>query len=161
MTTNIQQTPQEKQQLYLENVNKFFGQVKKWLPTPFETVQIENHLLEDKTGEYETPLLSIIKKDVPAADGVIANLIPEGISFLTNDDLIEIKGAWDEEEVAYIQEKNLIHTVRSGKECLMDEGFETEGWYWIIKTKNQIRPITKEIFFEIIKRVSDQPMESI
>ena len=59
----IQQTPQEKQQLYLEKVNQFFGQVKKWLPNSFKTVQIENHLLEDKTGEYKTPLLSIIKKE--------------------------------------------------------------------------------------------------
>ncbi len=159
--TNIQQTPQEKQQLYLEKVNQFFGQVKKWLPTPFETVQTENALLEDKTGEYEVPLLSIIKKGVPTPDSVIANLLPEGISFLTGEDLIEIKGAWDEEEVAYIQEKNLIHTERNGKECLMDEGFETEGWYWIIKNKNQICPITKEVFLEIIKRVSDNQMELI
>jgi len=152
-------TPQEKQQLYLEKVNQFFGQVKKWLPNSFKTVQIENHLLEDKTGEYKTPLLSILKKEVPEVEGIIANLIPEGISFLTDDALIEIKGAWDDEEIAYIQEKNLIRTVRDGKECLMDEGFETEGWYWIIKANNQIRPMTKAIFFEIIKKVSDQPME--
>jgi len=96
---------QPKQQLYLETVNQFFGQVKEWLPEPFETVQTENTRLEDKTGEYEVPLLSIIKKGVPTLDRVIANLLPEGISFLTGEDLIEIKGAWNEEEVAYIRQK--------------------------------------------------------
>jgi len=157
----VQKTPQEKQQLYLETVNQFFGQVKEWLPESVETVQIENALLEDKTGEYEVPLLSIIKKGVLTPDSVIANLLPQGISFLTGEDLIEIKGAWDEEELAYIRQKNLIQTVRHGKECLMDEGFEKEGWYWILINQDQIRPITKELFFEIIRKVSNQPMESI
>jgi len=152
---------QPKQQLYLETVNQFFGQVKEWLPEPFETVQTENTRLEDKTGEYEVPLLSIIKKGVPTLDRVIANLLPEGISFLTGEDLIEIKGAWNEEEVAYIRQKNLIKTVRDGKECLMDEGFEKEGWYWIIINQDQIRPITKEVFFEIIQKVSNQPLELV
>jgi len=156
--TDFQQTPQEKQQLYLEKVNQFFWQVKEWLPEPFETVPTENALLEDKTGKYEVPRLSIIKKGVSTPDSVIANLLPEGISFLTGEDLIEIKGAWDDEEVAYIRKQNLIHTVRHGKECLMDEGFEKEGWYWIIINQDKIRPITKEIFFEIIRRVSNQPV---
>ena len=157
----VQKTPQEKQQLYLETVNQFFGQVKEWLPESVETVQTKNALLEDKTGEYEVPLLSIIKKGVLTPDSVIANLLPQGISFLTGEDLIEIKGAWDEEELAYIRQKNLIQTVRHGKECLMDEGFEKEGWYWILINQDQIRPITKELFFEIIRKVSNQPMESI
>jgi hypothetical protein len=45
--------------------------------------------LEDKAGEYETPLLC--KKSLPTHDGVVASLLPEGIGFLTGDYLIEIK----------------------------------------------------------------------
>ena len=55
----------------------------------------------------------------------------------------------------------MIKTVRDGKECLMDEGFEKEGWYWIIINQDQIRPITKEVFFEIIQKVSNQPLELV
>jgi hypothetical protein len=81
-TIEVQQTPQEKQQLYLEKINQFFGQVKKWLPN-FEMVRIENSPIEDKTGEYQTPILSIVKKDKP--DEAQADLFPEGISFLTDN----------------------------------------------------------------------------
>ena len=64
-TAEVPQTPQEKQQLYLEKINQFFGQLKEWLPSSFDTLRTENSLIEDKTGEYQTPILSIVKKDKP------------------------------------------------------------------------------------------------
>jgi hypothetical protein len=154
-TREVQKTPQEKQQLYLEQINQFFGQVKKWLPTPFETVQIENCLLEDKTGEYQTPILSIVKKD--KQDDAVADLLPEGISFLTDDALIEIHGAYDHEEMIYMQENNQRYTIKNGEKCPMYQGFVQEGWYWITDL-NQIRLITKDLFIDLLNRVSG-PLE--
>jgi len=156
-TIEAQQTPEEKQQLYLEQINQFFGQLKEWLPNSFKTVLTENSPIEDKTGEYQTPILSIVKKDKP--DDVVADLFPEGISFLTDDALIEIHGAYEEEEMIYMQENNRRYTVRNGKKCPMYEGFVQEGWYWITDL-NKIRLITKERFIELLNRVSGTLEES-
>jgi len=157
-TTEVLQTPQEKQQLYLEKINQFFGQLKKWLPNSFQTIRTENNPIEDKTGEYQTPILSIVKKDKP--DDAVADLFPEGISFLTDDALIEIHGAWDEEEVIFMQSNNLRYTIRNGEKCPMYEGFVQEGWYWITDI-NKIRLITKEVFIELLNRVSGKLEKSL
>ncbi len=55
-TIEVQQTPQEKQQHYLEKINQFFGELKECLPNAFDTVRTENSPIEDKTGEYQTPM---------------------------------------------------------------------------------------------------------
>jgi len=157
-TLEIQQTPQEKQQLYLEKINQFFGQVKAWLPHSFETVRTENNPIEDKTGEYQTPILSIVKKDQP--NDMVVDLLPEGISFLTDDALIEIQGTDDEAEMIYMQENNRRYTVRNGEKCPMYEGFVQNGWYWITDL-NQIRLITKERFIELLNQVSEPLEESL
>jgi hypothetical protein len=157
-TREIQQTPQEKQQLYLEKINQFFGQIKEWLPNSFEVVQTENSLIEDKTGEYQTPILSIVKKDKP--DDAVANLLPEGISFLTDDALIEIHGTYEDEEMIYMQENNQRYTIKNGEKCPMYQGFVQEGWYWITDL-NQIRLITKELFIDLLNRVSEPQEVSV
>jgi len=154
-TREVQQTPQEKQQLYLEKINQFFEQIKEWLPNSFETVRTENSPIEDKTGEYQTPILFIVKKDKP--DDAVADLLPEGISFLTDDALIEIHGAYDDEEMIYMQENNQRYTIKNGGKCPMYQGFVQEGWYWITDL-NQIRLITKDLFIDLLNRVS-APLE--
>ena len=156
--TSIEQTPQQKQQLYLEKINQFFGQVNEWLPNSFETVRTENNPIEDKTGEYQTPILSILKKDHP--NDVVTDLFPEGISFLTDDALIEIHGAWNEEEIIYMQENQRRYTVRNGEKCPMYDGFVQEGWYWITDL-NKIRLISQDVFVELLNRVSGSVEESL
>ncbi len=151
ITTEVKQAPQEIQQLYLETINQFFGQIKEWLPNSFEIVRTEDSPIEDKTGEYQTPILSIVTKDKP--DNTVANLFPEGISFLTDDALLEIHGAYDDEEMIYMQENNRHYTIRNGKKCPMYEGFIQDGWYWITGL-NKIRLITKNVFVELLNQVS-------
>lgn len=158
MTSKDVQAPQEKQQLYLEKINQFFGQLEEWLPNSFETVLTENSPIEDKTGEYKTPILSIVKKDKP--DDTIANFFPEGISFLTDDALIEIHGVYDDEEMIYMQENNRRYTVRNGEKCPRYEGFVQDGWYWITDL-NKIRLVTKDVLIELLNRVSGRLEESL
>ncbi len=74
--------------------------------------------------------------------------------------MIEIHGAYDDEEIIYMQENNRRYTVRNGEKCPMYEGFVQEGWYWITDL-NKIRLITKDLFIELLNRVSGSIEESL
>jgi hypothetical protein len=51
-----------------------------------------------------------------------------------------------------------MYTERNGQECPRYEGFEGDGWYWMVRTPEyprRMRRMTKEIFFELVKRGTD------
>jgi len=83
--TEVEQTPQEKQKLYLKRVNQFFAEVKNWLSDDFETIRTENYPVEDETGKYQIPSLSIRGK----SNNKVVDLFPKGTSVLMGEAFIE------------------------------------------------------------------------
>ena len=65
----------EKQQLYQKRVDQFFAQIKNWLSDDFEIILTENELIEDETGKYQIPSLSIVKKEPSKPNKKIVDLL--------------------------------------------------------------------------------------
>jgi len=85
-------TPQEKQKLYLKRVKQFFAQVKNWLSDDFETIPTENYQVEDETGKYQIPSLSIVIKKRESEK--VVDLFPKGTSVLMGEGFIEVHGVY-------------------------------------------------------------------
>ncbi len=159
-TTEIKQTPQEKQQLYLKRINQFFAQIKHWLPNDFETIPTENYQVEDETGKYQIPSLSIVKKDISEPKNKVVDLFPKGTSVLIGEGFIEVHGVYGEESFIYMLKDGWIIQDRFGKIRPMYKGVKTDGWYWLESYhRNQASLVDKEVLMDVLKMVTlyDEP----
>jgi len=154
----VEQTSKEKQQLYLKKVNQFFAQVKSWLSDDFEIIFTENYQVEDETGKYQTPSLSILKKE--PSKPLVADLFPKGTSVLIGEGFIEVHGIYGEESFIYMLKDGWVIQDRFGKIRPMYRGVKIDGWYWLESYhRNQATLIDKEVLMDVLKTVTlyDEP----
>lgn len=149
--------PTKIQQIYKQRVNDFFAQVETWLPDELETVIISNeHLIEDETGRYAVTSISIVKKDTSEPDDVVASLLPQGVSVLLADGLIELNGPFATESILYMQKDSLIIHDSAGKERKMFGGLKQDGWHWL-GNENPVPALLldADLFMKLLAIVSD------
>jgi len=156
----LKQTPQEKQQLYLKRINQFFAQVKNWLSDDFETISTGNYLVEDETGKYQIPALSIVKKEKHKPNNKVVDLFPKGTSVLMGEGFIEVHGVYGEESFIYMIKDGWSIQDRLGKIRPMYKEVKTDGWYWLESYhRNKASLIDKEVLMDVLKTVTlyDEP----
>jgi len=148
-------TPQEKQKLYLKRVKQFFAQVKNWLSDDFETIPTENYQVEDETGKYQIPSLSIIKKREYEANNKVVDLFPKGTSVLMGEGFLEVHGVYGEESFIYMVKDGWVIQDRFGKIRPMYKDVKTDGWYWIESYhRNKASLVDKNVLIDVFKTVT-------
>lgn len=147
------QTLLEKQRLYLQQVQQFYKQIETWGKGQFEFTALTHYPINDITGDYQAEALVVLKKNAHGSKENLVKFFPHGITFLTGNGVIEMQGPFGEEEVIYIQKENLMYTERHGQECPMYEGFEGDGWYWLVTDKANawLRRFAKAEFLELVR----------
>jgi len=154
-TTELEQIQQEKQKLYLKRVKQFFAQVKNWLSDDFETIPTENYQVEDETGKYQIPSLSIIKKREYEANNKVVDLFPKGTSVLMGEGFLEVHGVYGEESFIYMVKDGWVIQDRFGKIRPMYKDVKTDGWYWIESYhRNKASLVDKNVLIDVFKTVT-------
>jgi hypothetical protein len=157
-TTEVQQERQERQErqeLYLKRINQFFAQVKNWLADDFETIATENYPVEDETGKYQIPSLSIVKKEMSEPNNRVVDLFPKGTSVLMGEGFIEVHGVYGKESFIYMVKDGWVIQDRFGKIRPMYKEVKTDGWYWIESYhRNRASLVDKEVLMDVLKMVS-------
>ncbi len=144
------------QQQYLERVTQLYNQVQTWGKDKFDFAIQGDYSVSDTTGDYQADRLAILRKvaQVGEDENTLVDFFPLGITFLYERGVVEIQGPWREEELVYLRADNLIYTERKGTREPVEKGFEGEGWYWLVLslTQTQMVPLTKEVFFDLVKQ---------
>jgi len=144
----------ELRQFYLTQVDQLYQQIQKWGTGKMEFAFTDNYPIYDKTGEYQVPILTaeIIKNSQEVPNRTV-DFLPQGLTFLTEEGILKSHGTFNEEELIYMQTDKLMYTERHGQTVLVDEGFETDGWYWMTLKlgHTKLRPLTKEVFWELVR----------
>ncbi len=157
-TTEVQQERQERQErqeLYLKRINQFFAQVKNWLADDFETIATENYPVEDETGKYQIPSLSIVKKEMSEPNNRVVDLFPKGTSVLMGEGFIEVHGVYGEESFIYMVKDGWVIQDRFGKIRPMYKEVKTDGWYWLESYhRNRASLVDKEVLMDVLKMVT-------
>jgi hypothetical protein len=157
-TAKTQNHLKGKQQLYLDRVNQFFEPVKTWVPQ-FKTIQTEkSHFVQDETGKYQTPFLSIVKTNLSdeISDAFsLADLLPEGTSVLMGEGIIKIDGLYGQEFIIYMLKQGWLIQDRFGQERQMYQGIDDDGWYWLESShRNRVHLVDETVFMDLLKMVS-------
>jgi hypothetical protein len=149
----------ELRQFYLTQVAQFYQQIQAWGTGKLKFTPPEDYLIYDKTGneDYHAHTLTakIIKKNADGLEGIV-HFFPHGITFLTEEGVMELCGAFGKEELIYMQADKLRYTYRREPPEPLDEGFEDEDWYWMFmftpSDKTQVRRLTAAVFWEMVGR---------
>ncbi len=150
----------EKQQLYQKRVDQFFAQIKNWLSDDFEIILTENELIEDETGKYQIPSLSIVKKEPSKPNKKIVDLFPKGTSVLMGEGFIEVHGVYGEESFIYMLKDGWVIQDRLGKIRPMYKDVKTDGWYWLESYhRNKASLVEQDVLMDVLKMVTlyDEP----
>jgi len=141
------------QQQYLERVTQLYDQVQTWGKDDFKFAIQEPYPVSDTTGDYPSKRLIVLKKDAPTGEESLVDFFPQGLTFLMGKGVVEVLGPWRDEELAYLHEDNLIYTERRGFKEPVERGFQGEGWYLLLwpQIPTQVVPVTKEVFFNLVK----------
>jgi hypothetical protein len=155
VTIKAQPTKKEKQQYYLNRVEQLFEQVKKWVPE-FEIKHTKKHPIQDETGKYNAPFLSIVNPNIPDGEkALIANLLPQGTSVLMGEGLVEIAGPYGRESIIYMLKDSWVIQDRFGKERQMYQDVKGDGWYWLESShRNKASLVDQVLFTDLLKIVS-------
>ncbi len=94
----------ELRQFYLTQVDQLYQQIQKWGTGKIEFAFTDNYPIYDKTGEYQTRLLTaeITQKHPDGLEGIV-DFFPQGITFLTEEGVIQLHGPFSEEDLIYMQ----------------------------------------------------------
>jgi hypothetical protein len=150
----------QKQQLYLKRIDQFFAQIKNWLSDDFEIILTENYLIEDEAGKYQTPSLSIVKKEASKPNKKVVDLFPKGTSVLMGEGFIEVHGVYGEESFIYMLKDGWVIQDRFGKIRPMYKEVKTDGWYWLESYhRNKASLVDKDVLMDVLKMVTlyDEP----
>lgn len=151
-------TNKEIRQLYSQRIRAFLTQVEKWLPEELGMFQsTPNFAVTDITGTYPIEMATLYKKDVPAPDNVVADIIPLGIITPLGGGMLEICGAFDEERLYYFRENTVpLLEDEPGMFYPIFFGVESDGWYWLDSSMNKPAVlITDKLLFNLIDMVNN------
>jgi hypothetical protein len=84
-------------------------------------------------------------------------------TFIYDRGVVEVLGPARDEELVYLREDNLIYTERRGFKEPVEKGFQGEGWYLLLwpQIPTQVVPVTKEVFFDLVKKGADSFEEDL
>lgn len=154
----------ELRQFYLTQVDQLYQQIQKWGTGKMEFAFTDNCPIDDKTGEYQAQVLTVnpIKQSQAVSNGTV-DFWPWGITFLTEEGILKSHGAFNEEELVYMQTDKLTYTERNGQVIPLDEGFEQDGWYWMFGKlgETKMRQLTEPVFWELIRKCTGYSTEEL
>lgn len=153
----------ELRKVYVTQVEQLYQQIQTWGKGKMEFTLTE-YPIGDKTGEYQTYLLTaeIIQKNPDELEGIV-DFFPQGITFLTEEGVIELHGPFSEEEFVYKYKDKLMDTERYGQTMPLDDGFE-DGWYWTFTNslgKPQMHRFTEKVFLELVRGCTGYSAEEL
>ena len=143
MTKSIKPlTNKQIQQQYSKRIKAFLRQVKKWLPDDLEMIEsIPDFTVTDNTGTYHVEMATIYRKNVPRADGFVADILPFGTIISCGESILEISGAFSQETLTHFHRNN--------------QSLDSDGWYWLDKSASRdVTLVTSEQFFDLIELVN-------
>lgn len=152
-----------KQQVYLAQVEQLYRQVQNWGQEKFDFACLDHYPISDQTGDYQAKPLAMLRKNAPNGEAVLINFFPLGLTFLKGKGVVEVQGAGSDEELVYLRKDNLVYTERNGQIYPLEEGFTGEDWYWLVTTQtpSQMRRLTPEVFWELVKTGSGLSQEEL
>ena len=135
-------TNKQIQRQYSRRIKAFLRRVKKWLPDDLEMIEsIPDFTVTDHTGTYHVEMATIYRKNVPRADGFVADILPFGTIISCGEGILEISGAFSQETLIYFRQNRCPHN--------------SDGWYWTDKSASRdVTLVTSEEFFDLIELVN-------
>jgi len=142
----------DKKQLYLQRVNKFYHFLTDWLAEKHLIFSTAPHVFKDELGTYRGTKMTIYRMDKT----LLAHLIPVGAKSLVGDGVIEIVNWLGNEHIFYMQKPGQIMTMPSGQKIPILTGVNNDGWYWIEDPRTlEAHIVDKELLLKLITLVSD------
>lgn len=154
-------TTKSRQDEYVSRLEALYSDVAKWVKgagLKFSRGQIE--IREEIPGSYSVPTLVILDAD----GNKLADLLPVGAWLIGAEGRVDLVGLMDRNSLVYLETGGPSITTRikagdGGSEELsrpLFKGVEHPGWYWIADTRlGRARPVTKELFLDLLREVSD------
>ena len=150
-------TNEEIRQQYFKRFKAFLRRVKKCLPDYLEMFHSTSYFtVTDLTGTYQTEVATICRKNVPAPDNFVADIIPFGVINSRAEGFLEISGVSGEERFVYsCRTVNSQIRCRIGSPYLISQQFGSDGWYWIEPSVNYcVTPVDCDQLLDLIDKVS-------
>ena len=113
-----------------------------------------NFLVTDLTGTYQAEVVTICKKNVPAPDHFVADILPFGVINSRAEGFLEISGVSGEEQFVYS-----CRTVNSQIRCRLGSPYlisqRSDGWYWLEPSVNRcVTLVDCDQLLDLINKVS-------
>jgi hypothetical protein len=151
------------QQQYLERVTQLYDQIQTWGKDQFNFAVQDPYPISDTTGDYPSKRLTVLRKHAQLGEESLVDFFPQGLTFLMGKGVVEVLGPRRDEELVYLREDNLLYTERRGFKEPVETGFQGEGWYLLLwpQIPTQVVPVTKEVFFDLVKTGADSFEEDL
>jgi hypothetical protein len=163
-TPNRTESNQNVVATYNKRLDALYGKIKEWLePLGFKCLEGAMELEQYLIGKYSSPTLAIMNA---VSNEVVAKLHPGGALVIGAAGRIDIKGTADSDYLVYLLPASGVDvevTTKIGqqpetKKTVASPVFrnvQNEDWYWTeIKKLARVRPLTKELFMDILIEVS-------
>ena len=151
------------QQQYLERVTQLYDQIQTWGKDQFNFAVQDPYPISDTTGDYPSKRLTVLRKQAQLGEESLVDFFPQGLTFIYDRGVVEVMGPARDEELVYLREDNLLYTERRGFKEPVETGFQGEGWYLLLwpQLPTQVVPVTKEVFFDLVKTGADSFEEDL
>lgn len=144
---------------YLQRVTSFMAQASDWCKS--RGLSVENDfvmLREERTAEYQAPLLSMAK------DGVsLAKLVPAGSKIIGAEGRVDLIGPIARHAFLFYPRKGATSSTQikvgekttSSSPTPMLSRIDGEGWYWIEATVRRAKRVDESLFIDLLTDVTD------